>query len=362
MLKTFFFAIAACSTAYMAQTTYSTSSKPRGVAVVDVNSDSKPDIIVTNYVSNTVGVLLNTGNGTFTAQTTYPTWSNSNPQGVAVFDVNSDSKPDIIVTNSGSSTVGVFLNTGSGIFTAQTTYSTGSNSNPQGVAVVDVNSDSKPDIIVTNYNSANVGVLINTGSGTFNPQITYPTGSHPYSVAVFDVNSDSKPDIIVANYYSANIGVLLNTGNGTFTVQTTYSTGSDPQSVAVVDVNSDSKPDIIVANSGSNTVGVLLNTGNGTFTAQTTYSTGSSSSPQGVAVVDVNSDNKPDIIVTNYNSANVGVLLNTGNGTFTAQTTYSTGSNSQPWGVAVVDVNSDSKSDIIVANSASNNVGILLAC
>jgi hypothetical protein len=77
--------------------------------------------------------------------------------------------------------------------------------------------------------------------------------------------------------------------------------------VAVVDVNSDSKPDIIVANNGYNAVGVLLNIGNGTFAAQTTYSTGSG--PNSVAVVDVNSDSKPDIIAMNYSDGNVGVLL-----------------------------------------------------
>jgi hypothetical protein len=92
--------------------------------------------------------------------------------------------------------------------------------------------------------------------------------------------------------------------------------------------------------------------------AQTTYST--DSSPLGIAVVDVNNDSKPDIIVANINSNNVGVLLNTGNGTFTAQTTYSTGSG--PYGMAVVDVNSDSKSDIIVTNYLSNDVSVLLAC
>ena len=112
------------------------------------------------------------------------------------------------------------------------------------------------------------------------------------------MNSDNKPDIVVANYDSNNVGVLLNTGNGTFLSQTTYSTGTHPLSVAVVDVNSDNKPDIVVANSGSNNVGVLLNTGNGTFLSQTTYSTGTN--PQSVAVVDVNSDNKPDIVVANY--------------------------------------------------------------
>ena len=78
-------------------------------------------------------------------------------------------------------------------------------------------------------------------------QITYSTGTNPYSVAVVDVNSDNKPDIVVANYLSNNVGVLLNTGTGTFLNQTTYSTGTGPYSVAVVDVNSDNKPDIVVA-------------------------------------------------------------------------------------------------------------------
>ena len=149
------------------------------------------------------------------------------------------------------------------------------------------------------------------GCSTFLNQTDYSTGtgSYPVSVAVVDVNSDDKPDIVVANYNSDSVGVLLNTGNGTFLNQTTYSTGSDsnPQSVAVVDVNSDNKVDIIVANSGSNTIGVLLNTGNGTFLNQTTYLTGSG--PWSVAVVDVNSDNKTDIVVTNYNSNSVSVLL-----------------------------------------------------
>ncbi|CAF2044300.1 unnamed protein product, partial [Rotaria magnacalcarata] len=88
------------------------------------------------------------------------------------------------------------------------------------------NSDTKPDIIVANKGSATVGVLLNTGSGTFLTQITYATGTHPYSVAVVDVNSDTKPDIIVANKGSATVGVLLNTGSGTFLTQITYATGT----------------------------------------------------------------------------------------------------------------------------------------
>ncbi|CAF2196688.1 unnamed protein product, partial [Rotaria magnacalcarata] len=99
---------------------------------------------------------------------------------------------------------------------------------------------------VSNWNSKSVGVLLNNGNGTFLTQTTYTTGTNPGSVAVVDVNSDNKPDIIVTNWNSNNVSVLVNNGSGTFLTQTTYATGSNPISVAVVDVNSDNNPDIIV--------------------------------------------------------------------------------------------------------------------
>jgi hypothetical protein len=92
------------------------------------------------------------------------------------------------------------------LFRAQSTYPAGFYL--QSVAVVDVNNDSKPDIIVADLGYGNAGVLLNTGNGTFNPQVTYPTGSSPYSVAVVDVNSDSKPDIVVANG-DGSVGVIF---------------------------------------------------------------------------------------------------------------------------------------------------------
>ena len=199
------------------------------------------------------------------------------------------------------------------MFLAQTTYSTGVGSSPISVEVVDVNSDNKPDIVVGDYNSNNVGIFLNVGNGTFLAQTTYSTGagSNPRGVAVADVNSDNKPDIVVADYTSNNVGVLLNAGNGTFLAQTNYSTGSGSSlySIAAVDVNSDNKPDIVVADYTSNNVGVFLNAGNGTFLAQTNYSTGAGSNPRGVAVADVNSDNKPDIVVVGFSSNNVGIFL-----------------------------------------------------
>jgi hypothetical protein len=77
-----------------------------------------------------------------------------------------------------------------------------------------------------------------------------------------------------------------------------------------------------------------------------------------VAVGDFNNDTRLDIVVANSGSNNVNVLLGYGNGCFANQTTYLT--DSAPQFVAVGDFNSDSLLDIIVAIPDVNKIGIFL--
>lgn len=68
--------------------------------------------------------------------------------------------------------------------------------------------------------------------------------------------------------------------------------------------------DLFTANLANGTAGVLLGAGTGSFGPVTTFSTGVNSSPYGIAVADVNGNGKPDLLTPNYGSSSVGVLLN----------------------------------------------------
>lgn len=318
--------------AFAAPVSYALGAGPHtAVLLADMNADGRLDIVTTNNANSAVEVLLGQVGGTFAAYTAYATGPASYPQGVAVADVNADGRPDIVTANTDGNTIGVLLGQASGGFAAVALYNAGAASQPVGVALGDVNADGRPDIVVSNSGTSMVGVLLGQAGGTFGAIATYAAGasSFPQGVALADVNADGRPDIIVANQDANAVGVLLGQVGGTFAAMAAYSTGANsaPRQVALADVNGDGRLDIVTANSGAlnDTAGVLLGQAGGTFGAITTYSTGLGSAPRSVALADVNADRRPDIITVHPGTYGispnpnvlvggdaVGVLLNIG--------------------------------------------------
>ncbi|CAF4017853.1 unnamed protein product, partial [Adineta steineri] len=348
------------------QTAYSTGTNagPYTVIVSDYNNDSRTDIFVTNFVTSKVRIFKGFGNGTFSTQASYSTRTGLGLNSVATGDFNNDNQLDMVVSNMLDNNIGIFLGYGNGSFSSQITYSTGSGSQPAGVIVADLNNDNQLDIIITNSGTNNIGIFLAFGNGSFSTQTTYSTGinSAPQSAITGHFNNDSYLDIAVANFHFSGIGVFFGRGNGTFTDQTFFFTGSGsgPNSIVTGDLNNDGQLDIIVSLYFNLAIDIFLSFGNGTFASPVSYSTGSGSQPQSINIGDFNNDYKLDIVVANCQTANVAVFKGNGDGTMQDEETYSTGSNSCPHSVAVGNFNSDNRLDIVVSNFYTSVIGIFL--
>jgi uncharacterized protein (DUF2141 family) len=278
----------------------------------------------------------------------------SNPDSVALGDVNGDGKLDLAVGNSGSNNVSILLGNGTGSFGAATNFAVGTD--PRSVALGDVNGDGKLDLVVANNGSGNVSILLGTGTGSFGAATNFAAGNGAVFVALGDVNGDGKLDLVVGNQSSSNISILLGNGTGSFGAATNFAAGDGANRVALGDVNGDGKLDLAVANRFSNDVSILLGDGTGSFGAATNFAVGTF--PISVALGDVNGDGKLDLVSVNTTSDNVSILLGDGTGSFETATNFAVGDT--PAIVALGDVNGDGKLDLAVTTQTSDSVSILL--
>ncbi|HEY9504090.1 MAG TPA: VCBS repeat-containing protein, partial [Pyrinomonadaceae bacterium] len=174
---------------------------------------------------------------------------------------------------------------------------------PGNVVIGDMNNDKKLDLVVASGNKL-ITVLSGKGDGQFAPASTTTVTDPPGEIALGDVNLDGKLDLAVTTHDSYGVMLLLGDGKGAFAIAPgspiVMKVGQHPHThgLAMADMNRDNKLDLVTVNNEDNDVSIAFGDGRGGFTVApgSPYAVGPS--PYPLAVGDVNGDGWLDVVAT----------------------------------------------------------------
>jgi hypothetical protein len=237
-------------------------------------------------------------------------WNVSDPTGrgrySAVLDANNDGYPDIFygtdqIRPDGLPSINRFyLNTGHGSFIDSPAMGLDLNIGGACAHTVDYNSDGWPDLLVCGESGGLRLFKNNRGQGFQDVSSILGRSVNALDAELVDVNHDSRPDLITLT--GTVLAERLQRANGTFAAPITILQVQGGKSLAVGDVNHDHNPDIYLVcgqAGGANAPDFLLRgNASGGFTKQSIPQTTAGIGDQAYAL-DYNHDGLTDFLVLN---------------------------------------------------------------
>ncbi len=101
-------------------------------------------------------------------------------------------------------------------------------------------------------------ILPGNGASFGSPQYV-SLNSSPADVAVLDLNSDGRPDLVASLPDRDQLGIFYSRGGGQYASVQLVNIGDQPSTLTVSDLDDDGKPDILATNRGDDTISILYN-------------------------------------------------------------------------------------------------------
>ena len=331
-------------------------------AAIDVDGDGDLDVVIAREFGRNA-ILINDGSGRFADESNarLPIAIHDSEEVVAA-DFNGDGAIDLLFVSEDDRVHELYFSDGSGRFSDES-QRIPLRSVANGAAILDVNDDGAPDIVLAN-NGANA-ILVNDGVGNFIDESAArlpDSDAVSQDVEVGDVNGDGFADLVFANE-GAN-SLLLNDGNGVFARSRGLPNErlTESRMAALADVDQDGDLDLFFANVALFVRGadpqnqLFINDGDGNFTEETAerLPSDNASSFEG-KIADLDGDGDLDIIVGNTNAlaapgnARVRTYLNDAGHFIETDALLPVTANGNVFGMVVADFNGDGESDLFLA-------------
>jgi hypothetical protein len=343
-------------------------TRPVAAASGDFNRDGTIDIAVLKIVSGgsfagIIEVFLGNGAGSFVSTgiqyNAVPTGFQILIYDIATADFDNDGRLDLVAVGSSPTVAAILLGNGTGGFSSPTNVSA---PDLRTVTTGDFNNDGNVDLI--GKTGGNVLVIPGLGNGNFGGAVTVATGNGGSSVIVKDFNNDGFVDFAAANSSSGtggeSVSVRLGNGNFIFTNAPTVNIARVLETTAN-DFNRDGKQDFVAIDYNSDgRASVNLGIGDGTFSSPNGSPFSVGVGLQFITSGDFNSDNIPDIAVTNDRTSNsLGILLNNGSGVFGSPNNLSPEQGGSEK-IYAVDFNRNGATDLVIVKAEAQNKVVVL--
>ncbi len=244
----------------------------------------------------------------------------------------------------------------------------------------DLNSDGKPDLVMSKFSAASdIMIMMNTTDPATPDVVTFTKELHSVGfstdhITCSDVDGDGRPDLILTKGGSTNrnaVFLMLNKSTATSIIlNAPFTLSLDAGHVAtqanVRDLNGDGRPELIVTNTTTNVIYIFQNDpskplgANPFLSPPTKIAVDGVSNTYGLDVQDMDGDGLPDIVVSPISSSDHFIMLNKSSSTIAFADAQKITVPGELRNLTTADLNNDGKHDLISTSTNTNRALVVM--